>query len=114
MAKRKKLHSLPKRIAGVKIPKALRRTADTPVGGVLIGLTLFELGKDALLSPPIQHALGDIRASLARTALAVAGGLQHAAQSAGHTISDAAAHDHSVKRRRTTTSPRLDQEEMAH
>src|SRR5262249_12482372 len=111
MAKRK-IRSLPKRIAGVKIPKGLRRYADTPLGAALIAEAMVEFGKEALLSPPVRQAAAEVRNNVAKTGLAIAMGLQHAAQSAGNAITDAS-ESPSRKSRRNALSPRLRQEEAA-
>jgi hypothetical protein len=113
MAKRKRYRSLPKRIVGVKVPKALRRYADTPLGSALIAETMVEFGKEALFSPAAQRALGDIRASLAKTTLGVAAALQHAAESADSRW-DETADRRERKRKRRDTSARLEQEELSH
>ncbi|MBC7770433.1 MAG: hypothetical protein H7124_16760 [Phycisphaerales bacterium] len=110
MAK-KKYRSLPKRIAGVKIPKALRRYADTPLGAAIIAETLVEFGKDALGSPAIRHIAGDVRRGVGKAALGFSAALQHAAHRAG------GGEDVGEPRRgkkRGGSTPRLDQEEMAH
>lgn len=105
--------SLPKRIAGVKIPKAIRRAADTPLGSALIAETMVEFGKEAVMSPPMRHALADLRTSFARAALGLAASLQHAASNAGQSVVDAA--EDTPKRRRRNASARLEQEEeLAH
>lgn len=106
----KKNRSLPKRIAGVKIPKSLRRYADTPLGAAIIAETMVEFGKEALLSPPARRALADIRASMAKTTLGIAGALQHAAENAGDRLEEAA----EPRRKRRNVSARLEQEELAH
>jgi hypothetical protein len=102
MAKKRKYHSLPKRIAGIKLPKGLRRYADTPMGGAIIGVTLVELGREALLSPAMSGYVGELRQQFGKAGLALAGGLQHLASS-----------DSGGRKSRRRT-PRLEQEELAH
>jgi hypothetical protein len=112
MAK-KKYRSLPKRVMGVKVPKALRRYADTPLGSALIAETMVEFGKEALFSPPARRALAEIRSSMAKTTLGVAAALQHAAETA-HDRWEDAADKHETKKKRRNISARLEQDEMAH
>jgi len=101
MAKKRKVDSLPKRIAGAKIPKVLRRYADTPLGGAIIGVALVELGREALLSPQLSGVVGEVRQAAGKVGVALAGALQTSEEPTGR-----------KSRRRST--PRLDQEEMAH
>ena len=105
MAKNKrKYRSLPSRIAGIKLPKKLRRYADTPLGGAVIAVTLVELGREALLSPALSGYVGELRQQLGKAGLALAGSLQHLAsgeETGGR-----------KSRRRSNSTPRLDQDEM--
>jgi len=90
MAKKaKKLRSLPKRVAGVKIPKALRRYADTPLGSALIAEAMVECGKAAITSPAVRQAAEEIRQNVAKTGVALAIGLQEAARASAHAMPDA-------------------------
>lgn len=55
MAKRRKQpRSLPKRILGVRVPKALRRAADTPLGSSIMAQLLISAGRAGLQSQAVQ------------------------------------------------------------
>src|SRR5688572_28001921 len=107
MAK-KRYRSLPKRIAGIKVPKGLRRYADTPLGSAIIAEALVEFGKDALGSPALRAMAGDIRHQVTKTSLGVAAALQHAADRAGERYDDS----RKRSKRRNDLSTRLEQDEM--
>lgn len=93
MAKKRKLkspHVLPKRIAGVKVPKNLRNAARSPLGVAIIAEATVEIGKEALTSRQLREAIVDLRAALARTAIAAAYTFQNVAHAAGDKAADLA------------------------
>lgn len=82
MAKSKKTYrSLPKRIAGVKVPKALRRAADTELGAALIAEIVVAAGFKTLESQKVREAMADLRSAGAKTLLALTHAIQNAAPS---------------------------------
>jgi hypothetical protein len=85
MSKKKKAsrpHSLPKRIVGVKVPKSVRRAADSPLGSALLAQAIIGVGKEAVSSPMVQRAVTDMRVTMARAAMGMAANMQDAAQRA--------------------------------
>lgn len=83
MSKKRRIRSLPKRIAGVKVPKSVRRYAETPLGAALIAETFVLLGREALASPGVRRATAEVRDNLARTGQVIAQGLRDISQRNG-------------------------------
>lgn len=92
--------SLPKRIAGVKIPKAIRHAADTPLGAAIIAEALVEFSREIVVSPPMRAAVADLRRNMSRAAAGLAGSLQHAAYAVADGASDRPDEGPPRKRRR--------------
>jgi hypothetical protein len=91
MAKKRKMSGgLPKRIAGVKLPKTLRRAASTPLGSAIIAQAMVEAGKGAARNPRVREAFADLRSNLARAALNIAGGAENAIRDTRDRMIDAA------------------------
>jgi len=66
MARNKKNRAFPKRIAGVKIPKQLRRIADSPVGGPLIAAGVLVAAYKVATSEKAQAFYARLRDEAAR------------------------------------------------
>ncbi len=101
------VNGLPKRIAGMRIPKSVRRAAGTPLGSALIAEFVVSFARDAAASQPVRRAAADLRAQFARAALGVAEGVQDAANAAGDSLVDAA-------RERPRRARALRDDEMTH
>lgn len=87
MAKKVKLpHVLPKRIAGVKVPKEMRNFARSPLGAALIANVAVTTGRDLVTSPQLKTAFADVGSSLSR-ALIIAG---HQFSNVAHAAADKA------------------------
>ena len=80
-----KRRSMPKRIAGVKIPKALRRAGDTELGAAIMADVLVGAGAIALMSPAAKKLRHDIQ----RFAVLAAHSISETAQGAAASIKDA-------------------------
>lgn len=80
--KTKRYRSLPKRIGGVKIPKSVRRFADTPLGAELIGAALVALAGAAATSPAARRG----RKQIQRFALMTAHAMNDAAHNAAGAV----------------------------
>ncbi|MDZ4761993.1 MAG: hypothetical protein SGJ21_13080 [Alphaproteobacteria bacterium] len=83
-----KRRSLPKHIAGVKIPKTLRRAADTELGAAVMAEVLIGAAGVALMSPAARK----LRTQIQTFAVMAAHSLGQAAQGAASSISDTFTH----------------------
>lgn len=111
MAKRR-IRSLPKRVVGVKIPRGLRRAAETPLGAAIIAGAVLALGREAFASQTVQSGMVKLRRSVARAALGAGAAMQQAAERADQGLRDAAAEEGQTPRK--PRRQRADQEQVAH
>lgn len=97
MAKKKNKTKIPKRIAGIKIPKSLRKS-----GGPIIGLLATPHGREAAAAalsaaataligtPAGRQAAGEAGSAAAGAGSALVGGLESVGQAAGAALRQAA------------------------
>jgi hypothetical protein len=95
-----KRHSTPKRIAGVKIPKSLRRAADTELGAAVIAQILVTSAAGALASPMMARVRRDAEDFAGK----VAHGLSDASKDAAGKVDDAL---HNMARKRSSAESRV-------
>ena len=88
-----KERSMPKRIAGVKVPKSLRRAADTELGAAIMAEVLVGAAGAALSTP----AMRKLRHDAQKFAVLAAHTFSETAQGAAASIKDAFDHDDEVK-----------------
>ena len=93
----KKKNKLPKRIAGIKVPKTLRKSAPslvallrTPQGKEAMAAALSAAATALLSSAQGRRAVVDTGAAVASAAPAIAGGLESVGQVAGAVLKQAA------------------------
>jgi hypothetical protein len=84
-----KQRTLPKRIAGVKIPKSLRRAADTHLGAAIMAEVVVGAAGAALASPAAQK----LRLQAQKFAVLFAHSLSETAQGAAASIASAFEHE---------------------
>jgi hypothetical protein len=94
-----KRQSMPKRIAGVKVPKALRRAADTELGAAIMAQVLVSGAGAALMSPAAQK----LREQAQKFAVLAAQTLSETAQDAASSIASAFEHEEEKPVRRRNT-----------
>ncbi len=73
----KKRDRFPKKIAGVKVPKRIRRFAETNVGGDLIAGVLLYSAHKAINSDAMRQAVAKVREQAARADLALRDFMDH-------------------------------------
>jgi uncharacterized membrane protein YadS len=95
-----KRRSMPKRIAGVKVPKALRRAGDTELGAAIMAEVLVGAAGIALMSPAAKK----LRQDMQKFAVFAAHSLSETAQGAAASIKDAFDHEEEEKPVRRTRS----------
>jgi len=97
-----KRQRMPKRVAGVKIPKALRRASESQLGAAIIADILVGAAGIALMSPAAQK----LRTRAQKFAVLAAHSIGETAQGAASSIADAFDSDEKKPvRRRNAASP---------
>lgn len=96
-----KRQSMPKRIAGIKVPKALRRVANTELGAAVLAQVMVGAAGAALASPEARK----LRQKAQKFAVLAAHALKDTAEGAADSVSGFFEHDDEPVKRKRKNGP---------